>query len=314
MFSDDRCREIVLRALSVGDEQAADEFCINTESISRAKRRFKKIAPGILENFNNLKKLKTNFTDKELRAMAKSAIGRPIDYQIGHYDFSGNDLKYLHITDTHRGHKVSDKKLLAGLLKLAQDEGCEFVIHTGDVSEGMSNRAGHVYELDHIGYQAQLDACCEDYRDCKIPIYAIDGNHDRWYVKSVGAFIVEEIANRLDNFHYLGSDFATLQAGGIDIGLWHGEDGNSYALSYRMQQVINSLTSEQLPQILHAGHTHKYVTCIVRDVIAVSGGGIIEQTNWMRGKRIEAHVGAVITELKIKNSKITRFKHEFVKP
>lgn len=313
MFSDDRCREVVLRALAIGDDKAAVEFGLKTESITRMKRRFKKIAPGIIENIDNLSKIQNTFTDKELQTITRSSAIRPVDYRSESYDFTGDTLKYMHITDTHIGHMMSDSQLVLDAQKLAADEGCEFIIHTGDVSEGMSNRAGHVYELTHIGYKAQLDACCELFRDCELPIYAIDGNHDRWYIKACGAYIVEEIAKNLDGFHYLGSDFATLNAGGVNIGLWHGEDGNSYALSYRMQKIVEAMTAKQLPQILHAGHTHKWVTCRVRNIPTVSGGSILAQTNWMRGKRIEAHVGFVITELTIQNGEIIRDKHEFIK-
>ena len=71
MFSDDRCREVILRSLAVGDEKAAGEFGLKLESLSRMKRRFKKIAPGIIENIDNLNKIQTTFSDKELSAITQ---------------------------------------------------------------------------------------------------------------------------------------------------------------------------------------------------------------------------------------------------
>ena len=76
--------------------------------------------------------------------------------------------------------------------------------------------------------------------------------------------------------------------------LWHGEDGSSYALSYRLQKIIESLTGGEKPNILIAGHVHKYVKIFERNVYALSVGTIQSQTPWMRGKRLAAHVGFCI--------------------
>lgn len=311
MFSDDRCRQIILRSIEVGEEQAKEEFSLNHESFGRYKRHFKSISPGILEKIEQLENITKTFSEKEITAISQSGKGRKHEYINEAIDFSGDKIKYAQITDTHIGHIDCDKRLLSTSLKIAEDSGCQFIIHTGDVTEGMSSRPGHVYELEHIGYKAQLEASYNAFRDCKLPIYAIDGNHDRWFIKACGAWIVEDIARELSNFNYLGSDFATLEVGGIKIGLWHGEDGNSYAYSYRIQKVVEALNTKQLPDILHAGHTHKYDVCMPREIFAISGGSICRQTPWMRGKRIEAHVGFNIMELTVNTGKIVRCNHEF---
>ena len=76
-------------------------------------------------------------------------------------------------------------------------------------------------------------------KHCDLPLYILSGNHDSWY-KDVGADIVEDICNALPNATYLGNNQADLNLDGATIRLFHGLDGNSYAISYRLQKLVES--------------------------------------------------------------------------
>ena len=188
---------------------------------------------------------------------------------------------------------------------------CEFICHAGDVTEGMSNRPDQIYELTELGYSAQKQKSIEMLSMWDGPWYMIDGNHDRWFVKSSGAYIVEDIAGSIKNAVYLGQDEGDLILGDAVVKLWHGEDSSSYATSYRLQKLIESLSGGQKPNVLLAGHTHKQGYFFDRNIHVVSGGSMQLQSKWMRGKRIAAHVGYHIIDMTITDDGVTRFGIEW---
>lgn len=124
-----------------------------------------------------------------------------------------------------------------------------------------------------------------------------------WHVKANGAYIVEDICNILDGCTYLGSNEGSIIVDGVEIRLWHGEDGaSSYALSYRLQKIIESLAINDRPAIIISGHDHKAIWMPENQGITCIGAGCIEkQTKWMRGKRIPAHHGFWIIKVYIDN-------------
>jgi predicted phosphodiesterase len=189
-------------------------------------------------------------------------------------------------------------------------EKVDFIVHAGDVSEGMSNRPGHVYELSQIGYDKQKEYAVSLFGQwTDTDIYAIDGNHDRWFIKSGGAIIVKDIAAVIENFHFLGHDEGDISLKGKAIlKLWHGEDGNSYALSYRLQKIAESLSGGEKPNVMVCGHTHKYVKIFERNIWIVSAGSLQAQTQWMRAKRIAAHVGFCIIDVWVNNNGVSKIR------
>lgn len=254
-------------------------------------------------------KISEIYTDKELRAIAEGGRIMPGAAKVPVIDFSGRHIRIGAITDTHIGHQQFSEDRLYQAFDEFKREKVDFITHSGDVTEGMSNRPGQMYELDHIGYDAQKSKCAKVFSQwTDTDIYAIDGNHDRWYLKANGALIVKDIASIVPNFHFIGHDEGDISLGGkANIRLWHGEDGNSYALSYRIQKIVESLSGGEKPDILLCGHTHKYVNIFERNIHCVSVGSIQAQTSWMRGKRIAAHVGFCVIDVWINDDGIAKF-------
>jgi predicted phosphodiesterase len=187
----------------------------------------------------------------------------------------------------------------------------DFVVHAGDVTEGMSNRPGHIYELSALGYDQQKALAIDMFKQwTDTDIYAIDGNHDRWFLKSNGAKIVKDVDEAIPNFHFIGHDEGSISLNGkATLWLWHGEDGNSYALSYRLQKILESLTGGEKPNAMIAGHTHKYVDIFERHVFCTSVGCMQSQTPWMRSKRIAAHPGFAIIDYWVNDKGICKMTH-----
>ena len=299
-----RAQEISQHAEEHGDAETMREYRINVGSLARYKAmvRGKAWQPS-----RALKSIAEKYSDTELRALARGRELAPPNIKIPPINFSGERLRFGFLTDTHFGSLYSPPGLFEAAVAQFRAEDCAFAVHAGDVTEGMSSRPGHVYELAQIGFTAQRDYAIEMMRKWDRPWYCIDGNHDRWYIKACDARVVEEICAAVDGAQFLGHDVGELPLkGGCKIMLWHGEDGSSYATSYRLQKIIESLSGGTKPNVLLAGHTHKQAYFFERNIHALSGGSIQLQTPWMRGKRYPAHPGFWIIDLWLNGSSVAR--------
>ena len=304
--------EVFQYAAIHGQQKAKKVLEISDETFNRYMRAVKDEKGWTLPLRSSwLEQIGENFSDIELQAIAKGGRLIPGTGKVPIVSFEGRRVRFGAMTDLHIGHKRSSRQRIEQAFDEFKREGVEFVVIAGDITEGMSHRPGHIYELDHIGYDAQKTEAIDIFAQYpEVPIYAIDGNHDRWYLKSNGALIVKDIADSIDNFQFLGHDEGDISLNGkVTIKLWHGEDGNSYALSYRLQKIIESLSGGEKPNILIAGHVHKYVNIFERNVWAVSAGCIQAQTSWMRGKRLAAHPGFCVADVWITKNGVSKFTH-----
>lgn len=295
----------------LGIEEAAKSLGIKISSLERrireAKQRglFKEVKSPKTKHIN---KILENYSETELKVIAEGKNFLLEKSKKLDINFEGTTVKIGVFGDTHIGHmKFYPQRVYAAFEEFKKAK-VDFICHTGDVTEGMSHRPGHIYELTHLGYDQQKQFAVEIFGQwTDTPIYAIDGNHDRWYIKSNGALIVKAIAESLPNFNFIGHDEGDIVLNdNVKINLWHGEDGNSYALSYRVQKIIESLQGGSKPSIMFCGHTHKYVKLFERNIHAISAGCIEDQTSWMRSKRIPAHTGFGIYEITFNKEGITK--------
>lgn len=166
-------------------------------------------------------------------------------------------IKLLMISDTHLASKYDRLDILRYLYQEAEDKGVNYILHSGDVTEGRSNREDQIYSLRESSYTGQRDYVIDKYPESNIPTYMISGNHDLWWVKRAGADIVKDICDHREDLHYLGSDCEDLKIGKLRIRLYHGAKGQAYALSYKNQKYLESIPIEERPHILQTGHIHK---------------------------------------------------------
>lgn len=166
-------------------------------------------------------------------------------------------VKLLLLSDTHLGSKYDRVDILRYLYRQAEENGTNYVLHSGDLCEGVSGRPEQLYELKELSYTGQRDYVVDNYPKSEIPTYIIAGNHDLWWVKKCGADIVRDICNRRENLHYLGSDCEDLMIGKLRVRMRHGSGGTAYAKSYRLQKYLDSIPADELPHILQMGHIHQ---------------------------------------------------------
>ena len=245
--------------------------------------------------------LEKRYTKEELEALAKGRSTPLVNSTRRLVDFSGDVLTIGYYSDTHIGAKYFSENWFASMWAEFARQKVNMTIHSGDVFEGMNTRPGHVFECDHVGYQSQREYAVKLYKKHampKITQYFIDGNHDRWYTKENGANIVQDLCDKM-GYDYLGQDEGDviLDKWGITVRAWHGEDGNSYATSYRLQKLVEAFSGGEKPHVLLTGHTHKSLYAFVRNVHCVSGGALSRQSKWMRSKRIENHAGFWVIRL-----------------
>ena len=247
-----------------------------------------------------LENLRSRYSPEELMALAEGrGFARPVEYPS--ISLAGNHHRMAVISDTHIGSRFSPYEWHDVVADKIHELGCECVLHCGDLTEGMRiRRVGtQMYELSDLGFEAQRDRAVECMSKYGIPIYAISGNHDAFFKEYAGADIVKAVADRVEGFEYLGYDTADIKVDGATIRLWHGGDGNSYALSYRLQKVIESMAGGTKPAILLAGHVHKFCYIFERNVHAISCPCMQMQTDWMRGKKLAAHTGFLVLDFEV---------------
>lgn len=306
--SDDRIKEIVEFYLDNDEKTTLETFNVSSESLNRYKRNYKNIfTENAYESKKVIKDIVNKYTPEELRAISSGGRIVPGQAKVPIIDFSGQRIRFAHITDTHIGSIFFKEKFYEEAIKECKKEGVEFICHTGDVTEGMSNRPGHVYELSQIGYDNQKNYAVEVLSKWDKKYYFIDGNHDRWFIKNSGAKIVKDICKELNDAEFLGHDLGIMALKDkATIQLWHGEDGSSYATSYRVQKVIESITGGEKPNIWLGGHTHKQCYIFDRHVHAFSGGALSIQSSWMKSKRLANHTGFWIIDAYVNKNSISK--------
>jgi predicted phosphodiesterase len=301
-------QKIVAVLLSEGKDAVISQFNLNEETFNRYLRKAKEFGINTVDRGKIISQIIQNYSDKELEAIAKGGRIVPGYGKVPIVDFDGERVRVGAFTDTHLGSiNMAPERIYQAFDEFKKAK-VDFITHSGDVCEGMSNRPGHIYELTHLGYDQQKSLAIEVFSQwTDTDIYAIDGNHDQWFIKSNGAKIVKDIDNSVDNFHFIGHGEGDISLKGkATLKLWHGEDGNSYALSYRLQKILESLTGGEKPHAMICGHTHKYVEIFERHVMCTSAGSMQSQTPWMRGKRIAAHTGFLIIDYWVNDSGICK--------
>ena len=216
--------------------------------------------------------------------------------------------------DTQLGCIDTQITHLHTLYDFYQREGINQVYHSGDVTDGEKMRPGHEYELYVHGADAQVAHTVKVYpKRPGIVTDFITGNHDYSFIKTIGLDIGKQIAAQRPDMRYRGYMSAVVELSPhCTLELRHPQDGTAYALSYKIQKIIEAMSSGEKPHILAVGHYHKMEQLFYRNVHAFQTSCLCAQTNWMRGKNIAAVVGGWLVEANVDDEgTITRIKPEF---
>jgi len=274
--------------------------------LKKEEKRFRKLKKAIDD---------AGLTDKEVAQLTRKLEKPNVDYKVHQHRWSKKRSKLGVISDTHIGHEKFRGEDLLKAFKFFEKKGVHAIYHVGDILEGMSGRDGQIYELSHIGADAQISYAEKLFKETKLPVYAITGNHDEWYMKkaNIGLDIGKELEKRVPNYHHLGNSEADVKlAKNTVMKLFHANDGTAYAMSYKGQKLIESLSGGEKPNIILSGHYHKALSMFVRNVFHFEAGTLCGQTGWMRGKKIDAHMGYWYLEIYHDKAGVERIVSEFV--
>lgn len=257
-------------------------------------------APVAKEKDPLMDKLRERYTEKELEMIAR---GEGIEKKFIPFPtihLEGNHHKIVVMSDTHIGSVYSPEDFHKVVADYCNDQknGVDCILHCGDLVDGFKiGRAGtQIYELTDVGFDAQRKKAISLMSQYNKPIYIISGNHDMYFREFAGANIVQSVCDALPNMTYIGNDSADIDVDGCTIRLFHGGDGSSYALSYRLQKLVESISGGQKPNILLAGHVHKFCYIMERNIHAISVPSLQMQTSFMRARKLASHTGFLVME------------------
>jgi len=261
---------------------------------------------------------KKNLSDKELALILKGLKGADKNkYKPKRIDFPDNHVKFAAFADAHMGHKCYRPDILNKMLKDAKREGVEFFVNAGDTIEGMSGREGHVYELTHIGASEQLKYFAEQFKKFRKPVYSIEAqdSHGGWFHNkgNMGLNIGEELSRRSKHYDFIGFDEQDIILdNGLKLRLRHPGGGTAYALSYKMQKYVESISGGKKPHMLIQGHFHKALSMFYRNVYCIDGATLCEQTPFMKKIGTPAHLGYWIIDANMRKKGLERVTTTFV--
>lgn len=305
------------------------------ERLNALLSKKRKIPYTISELMSELKckKRALNSTIKELKEDGKSIIifGDKVEYSTEiqknkpNIVVNKNYNKVVKIgftTDNHLGSKYERLDVLKSLYNKFEKEGITDVYNAGNMIDGVARF--NKYDLHKHGYEDQVNYLVKVFpKHDKITTHFITGDdHEGWATRDFGLDVGRLIENRAkeqgrNDLHYLGhmEHDIILKApkGKAILRIVHPGGGSAYAISYTTQKLIESYTSGEKPNILLIGHYHKAEYLYYRGVYAIQGGTTMDQSPFMRKKRIAAHVGGWILEYtQAENGTIISLKAEWI--
>ena len=253
---------------------------------------------------------------KKLKKKEKRVVVQNQEPSCYETDWDGTQtLKFAIMGDTQMGSKYTQITHLNSFYDICVAEGVKDVYHTGDITDGLKMRPGHEYELYEVSADEMVDDVVKNYPKRKgITTHFITGNHDASIYKHVGYDIGAAISARRDDMEYLGRDVAVINlTPNCTLEMRHPWDGTAYALSYKLQKMIEAMESDSKPNILAVGHYHKAEYMFYRNVHALQTGCFQSQTPFTRGKGISVHMGGwIVTVTVSKDGTIQRIAPEFI--
>lgn len=249
---------------------------------------------------------KHNISEEDLITVAKN-IGQSNPYERKQYSIGSNHNKFIIFGDTHIGNIAYDKELMKHLVKVANKEKVDFVVHGGDIVDGWyQNRPLQLFELNAIGFDQQLKLSVDELSQINQPLYFITANHEKnTYMRGAGVELGDVLEARLKDkgleAHFLGNAEADLILGKAKYKILHPDGGSAYAISYRPQKIAESFGGGEKPEIMSIHHFHKAEYLFYRNIHILQGATLENQTPFMRGKNISAHKGFWLIDMYTNN-------------
>lgn len=290
-------------------EELSDKFDVGIKKIKNAlaELRLKNVNLSALEETGHIQ-LSNQISPSKPSVIPQNAL-------------IGTRVRIGFVTDNHLGSRYERLDVLNALYDIFKSKGIDTVYNAGNVIDGEARF--NKFDIHTYGMENQCNYFAQKYpkRD-GIKTYFITGDdHEGWYVQREGVNIGKFMESKAhehgrDDLVYLGhmEHDIILKApkGSAVLRVIHPGGGSSYAYSYTSQKIVESYSPGEKPNIVLGGHYHKASYNFIRGVHFVQGGCTMDQSPFMRKKRLEAHVGGWICEYEIAdNGVIISFSAEF---
>jgi len=217
------------------------------------------------------------------------------------------------IGDTHINSIEEKLDALHTFYDICKKEGVKEVFHCGDIVSGQGIYPGQMNEIKNFGVHQQAKYAIENYPKVDgITSTFICGNHDlcKPFWATAGVDIGKLISAEREDLNYIGQYCADIEFNtGIPtqkklvIRLLHPDSGMPYALSYRIQKIIENMRSGQKPDILLMGHLHTSMYLFHRNVHGLQVGCFEGQTTFLQRKGINPEIGGYICKARLGKGK-----------
>lgn len=212
--------------------------------------------------------------------------------------------------DWHVGSKYCREDVIRGLYEWYRKEGVTTVYLAGNWIDGEANF--NTFDLETHGMSAQVQRfleLCPSVQGMTTKVLSGD-DHEGWYVQREGIDIGQYLqmaatkAGRSDilDIGYMERDIELAPTQVLRV--IHAGGGSAYATSYVAQKYAESLQGGEKPRIVAMGHYHKLSYEYPREIFMVQPGCAQDQTPFMRKKKLQAHVGGCILDVRLNSDGI----------
>ena len=212
------------------------------------------------------------------------------------------------VGDTHLCSKYAREDVLKDLYRWFAERKVDRVYHCGNWIEGEARF--NMHDLSVHGMDAQCRYLAEHYPvQPGLTTYAVTGDdHEGWYAQregvDIGRYAEQRFRdrNREDwvNLGYMEAHIPLVNAQtgkSAIMAVVHPGGGSSYADSYVVQKIIESLEGGEKPAVALYGHYHKMLAGEYRNVWWLMPGCTKDQDPFARKKRLRYVIGGAIVTL-----------------
>jgi len=262
--------------------------------------------------------ISTVIKDNEIQIMNKGTTDFTADndYDI---EIDSDSEKILVISDLNLGSKYQQLSFLNEVYKKAYAEGVRKVIVCGDISAGLISPKNIYYNsLFKYDTQGQAEYIIDNYPKLNgMKTYFITGEKDHTHDIKNAESIGKTIADKRKDMIYLGPNHCTInlihkdkETGKVlekaKVLVRHPKGKVAYTLSYKPQQYISSIRSEDKVDMILHGHFLQCEKMHFRGVEEISVPGMTATTPKMKDDGANNTVGAWILDIKLKKKGIEK--------
>ena len=218
------------------------------------------------------------------------------------YTDEENKFKALVISDTRFGAKEQQLELIKNQIENAKKQGIKNIILCGNITEGIyPSNSPYFDSLFLHGTENQVDYVVENFPKIDgMTTYFITGPKDETHLKKNDVDIGAIISSKRDDMIYLGRNEKDITIDNISVKIANLKAKKTYTVSYRCENLVKSIRSEDKSDILLYGGLLQQDKFKYRDMNCLSIPSICGTTPEMDDKYSNT-VGSWILEVESDN-------------